>query len=527
MIHNAKPIHMFRRPAVPHEASPSSRILHRRRRSLPAVTPVVLLWGLWAGQAQAAEEFETAVRQVRTSYAAQLENLAKWCEETGLTAEAAKTRAWCGPRDPYKLFLARLPKQVGPPALPPDARPELVEWDTRFQRLRREQANVLYEWARKAIRAQRASLAYDLVWTALRENPDQEALRKLMGQQKLKDQWCTAYEIRKLRARQTWDDRYGWLPAGQAGKYEHGQRFNQGKWISAEEDARLHRFIDVGWQVETEHYNVTTNHSLEAGVALGVKLEKLYRVWQQLFVRYYATQAQVLAMFEGRRPSGNEPPRHQVVLFRNKDEYFQALRPRYPNIEITIGAYLAQPRRAYFFVDQPQDDRTLFHEATHQLFHESRPVPNDIGQRGNFWIIEGIAMYMESLHDEEGFHVLGGLEDERMVAARYRLLHDNFYVPLSELSGYGMDRLQSDKRVATLYSEAAGLTHFIVHSQGGLYRDALVAYLSAVYSGHDEPATLSRLVNKPYDELDRQYRRFMEEGAKRLPTEPDAKPSAK
>jgi len=472
---------------------------------------------LAAGPAQA-QDLNQAARQLRAGYAAAMEQLAAWCDRQGLAAEAKKTRAWLAPKDPYKLYLAVVPSRVGPPPLPENASPEAAEWNTRWQRLRRDQAAALYDLARRAAKAQRASLAYEMALAAVRENPDHEGLRRLMGQQKLKDQWCTAYEIRKLRSGQVWHERFGWLPAAHVARYEQGQRYSGGKWISAAQDARLHRQIDSGWQVETEHYTVVTDHSLEAGVRLGTKLEKLYRIWQQLFVRYYASQAQVLAMFDGRRAPPIELPRHQVIYYRDREEYNEALRSVFADIEKTIGAYLQQTRRAYFFAPkgkEPQDERTLYHEATHQLFHESRPVAPDVGQRCNFWIVEGIAMFMESLHEEDDFHVLGGVDDVRMQAARFRLLEDRFYVPFRDLTAYGMYRLQLDKQIATLYSQAAGQTHFLIFYEGGRYRDALVAYLTAVYEGRDEPRTLSRLVGLPYEELDRQYRGFLEETAKR------------
>ena len=202
----------------------------------------------------------------------------------------------------------------------------------------------------------------------------------------------------------------------------------------ADEDAQLHRDIRSGWEVETEHYTIRTNHSLEAGVQLGVKLEQLYLVWKQLFIRYFATEAQVTALFDGRaRSNWARLPRHQVVYFRSRDDYNQALRSAFPNIEMSIGVYVDSTRRAYFFAGEKSDRRTLSHEATHQLFHESRPVAPDVGLRSNFWIVEGIALYMESLHEDDGFYVLGGFDDLRMLAARYRLLHDDFYVPLADL----------------------------------------------------------------------------------------------
>jgi hypothetical protein len=148
------------------------------------------------------------------------------------------------------------------------------------------------------------------------------------------------------------------------------------------------------------------------------------------------------------------------------------------------------------------------------LFHEWPFVVHGVGRRANFWIVEGIAMYMESLKQENGYYVLGGMDDERMNAARYRLLKDNFYIPLADFTGYGMDRFQKDPKIAMLYSQAAGLAHFLVHYDHGRYRDALVAYLTIVYTGQDTPDTLAQLTGVTYAELDKQYREFMEQAGK-------------
>ena len=229
-----------------------------------------------------------------------------------------------------------------------------------------------------------------------------------------------------------------------------------------------------------------------------IKLEQLYRVWKQLFVRYYATEQQVTALFESRNRSRRiQLPRHKVVYFRDREDYNRSLRPAYPNIGISVGIYVENTRRAYFFAGEDHDERTLYHEATHQLFHESRPVAKNVGRKANFWIIEGIAVYMETLRREDDTWVLGGRDDVRMKAARYRLLRDRFYVPLNELSTYGMRQVQADPRIATLYSQIAGLTQFLVHSHDGRYRDALVAYLTAVYNGSQDPAFPAVALDRP------------------------------
>ena len=73
-------------------------------------------------------------------------------------------------------------------------------------------------------------------------------------------------------------------------------------WIDAANDATLHAEIANGWDIETEHYRIRTNHSIEAAVALGVKLENLHRLWRQIFLGYYASEADVEALFSGRPP---------------------------------------------------------------------------------------------------------------------------------------------------------------------------------------------------------------------------------
>ncbi len=448
----------------------------------------------------------SAVADSRTTYAADLEKLAQWCEANGLAAEAKKTRRLIGPSDPYKLYVPILPDEVGPPALPSDAPKNLVEWNARLGKLRHDRAAALFESARGAIHSGQAGKAFDLAIGSLQADPDFEPARRVFGFQKYDGQWRTAYEVRRLKAGYVWNEKFGWLLKGHLRRYEAGERFCDGRWISANVNARRHSDIRSGWTVETEHYSIRTNHSIEAAVSLGEKLERLYRVWRQLFVRYYASPADVAAMFEGRAkagPSGQR--RHEVWFFRDRDDYNRSLRALMPNIGISIGVYHDDSRRAYFFAGDDDRDRTLYHEATHQLFHESRPVAPNAGRKGNFWIVEGIAMFMESLRREDGYYVLGGFDDLRLHAAKYRWMHDHFFVPFDQLVDYDMDRLQKDPRIATLYSQAAGMTHFLIFFDGGRYRDALAAYLALVYAGRDDHDALAKLTGAGYNDLDKQY----------------------
>ena len=363
-----------------HDARPS--MPRNIARTVAVFLAAGLLMGLTGPSALAAgtgtENLYREAKELRAKYARDLEKLAAWCEQEGLAAEAKQTRAALGPHDPYLLYVPILPRQVGPPKLPEGAPAKVVQWHGRFLKLRRDQADALYALAQRAIHRHQASLAYTLALQAIGDDPDHEGARRVFGYQKYEGDWRTAYEIEKLRAGQVWDAKFGWLPEAYVARYQQGQRFVGGHWISAEEDARRHRNIRSGWEIQTEHYTIRTDHSMEAGVGLGVKLENLYRVWQQIFIRYYANEAYVTGLFNGHATGqaahGPEPHHFSVVYFRDREEYNRSLGRDEPKIEMSLGDYIPKKRTAYFFAGKDSDERTVYHEATHQLFYQSKRV---------------------------------------------------------------------------------------------------------------------------------------------------------
>jgi len=94
-------------------------------------------------------------------------------------------------------------------------------------------------------------------------------------------------------------------------------------------------------------------------------------------------------------------------------------------------------------------------------------------------------------------------------AARERLVEDDFYVPLEELTAQGRKTFQADARLPQLYSQIAGLADFFMNGQRGRYREAFVEYLARVYAGTADPETLSRLCRQKYADLDAAYRRHL------------------
>jgi hypothetical protein len=465
--------------------------------------------GRAAEAAAPAESPAAALVRLTAEDRVRFDALAQWCDEQKLGEQAGRTRAWLPRPQPVTLLVPILPDR--PDWDPPEgAGPAVREWCSRFRALREQRAESLFELAKQALRGHQPTLAFELVNSAARENPDHADARRILGYQKSKDGWRTPYEAQKARIRQVWHDKFGWLPQDRVARYEAGERYELGHWSKAADDARRHTDIAHGWDIVTEHYQVHTDHSLEEGVRLATRLERLYRAWQQLFVTYYLSEADLRKAFAGGAVERGKPARHQVVYFRDRDEYMAEMQKIEKRVGVTIGYYHSGLRKAFFFVPAEPDDSIVYHEATHQLFGEMRRVVPRPGQSGNAWILEGVACFMESLTERDGYCVLGGADAVRLNDARHRLLVDSFYVPLAELTGLTMEGLQSDERIRRLYTEGAGLTYFLVFDGQGRFRDVLVDYLVALYTGRDRPDTLAQLTGSTFQQLDADYRAFLQ-----------------
>ena len=481
-------------------------------RSLHALT---LLASLWLLPATAwAENVDVRWAKFQQNYRTKLAELADWAEARKLTDEATFLRAWLPNDANDSLIFYLVDERTKHLEIPQGASADQQHWASEFRQLRETAGQHLFGLAEQAVGEAQYGLAMRLLYAAVREDPQHAQARAALGYERLGDDWLTPLGKSMRERGLMWDDRFGWLAGEDLPRYEAGERKVGAKWVSAAEDAARRKSILAGWEIRTDHYQVTTNHSLEAGVALARRLERLYHVWRQLFVEYHAAPGDLNQLLAGKgiAPSASRP--HEVFLYRDKADYTRDLKAAQPGIDKTIGIYFDNRRRAYFFEGEENYEGNIYHEATHQLFQETRRAPRNIGQRDNFWIVEGIATYFESLADEPalGYATLGAPDAGRLPAARQRLLTDGYYVPFARLTSLGTADIQRDPNIARLYSQAAGQTTFLLQCQGGKYRPALVRYLGEVYAQRAEPGTLFRLTGASAAELDREYRVFMQSG---------------
>ena len=370
---------------------------------------------------------------------------------------------------------------------------------------RTKYAATLFELATEAASAGQLSLAFQWAAEALRENPAHAEARRVLGYEQRDGQWLTAYGAKMYDGGKVWDAKRGWVAKDDA----------KAPAANDKADAVRHADIKNGWQVRTDHFQVTTNLSLAAGAEFAARLEQLYQVWRQLFAGFYYTEKEVRDLFAGERIARRQTHPFRVFYYRDKDEYVNALRRRQPRIAETLGIYFDNVREAHFFAGGEKNlASTLYHEAVHQLFQESKPTAKQVGTFANFWVVEGVATYFESLteHDDPQmglYFTIGESTAGRLPVARERL-HAGFYIPLAELMRLGRDDVQRHPEIAKLYGQSTGLVAFLLGGEEGRYQEPLVTYLQAVYAGRDNAQSLATGTGASFEELDKQFRRYME-----------------
>ena len=465
--------------------------------------------------------------EIFSEYQEKLENLAVKCDKRGMALEAKVTRSLVYRDKPYFFTVHLLPTETREKKLPDDATKDQQNWYSALERLRTQYANETYSVAERLGNQKRGFDVVACVLQTLYIDPDHKEARRFFGYEERDGKWRSQWEMRKLESGMIDDPQFGWLPVAHIENYRKGQRYYHNQWISAEEESKKLLSSASGWKVETEHFSILSRVSLERGVEIGRFLEAYYQAWRQLFYPFIANENQWVARLRTSNPIVAK--RHRVILYRNRSEYLRELRKHDENAGKSIGGYY--PDLRCIFVYEPDPDNvedcfnllpTLAHEATHQLFTECNATSasrnqvkfSDLATSGNFWVAEGVAISAETFHcDFKNCKAeIGGYENVyRIEDALDALFEDDDYIPMRKFAGLSRNEFQSYKDLSLLYSQAAGTAFFLMFYKDGKYSGAYVKYLYELYQGTDSPDSLERLTGKSFEELDEEYKTFMNE----------------
>lgn len=361
--------------------------------------------------------------------------------------EAAVLRAWIPARDRRQVLFNVLAKDVGYEKLTPELKSE-------FASLRAARAKELFAFA--APFADREPTAvYQLLHEVLHEDAEHVATRKILEHERGASGWREKAE----------------RPATANGDTDHPK---------------------LGWKrgtyrrIQSPHFRIVSQAALGRDDA--ERLELLYDVWRQVFFRFAARPGALAARIAGGDEPLFKPKQHQIVIFRDRNAYVTALQKLQPKIGLTTGLYDDRDQISYLYDAtnakgelDPTVAATWFHEVTHQLIQETIGDRTTPGENGNFWIVEGLALYFESLTNRGDYCTLGGWDADRLQFVRYFTLAGQKSVGLQALAALSKADVQDHKEIRELYRQAAGFAHLLMDDQGGAYRESTLHYLAAVY----------------------------------------------
>lgn len=213
--------------------------------------------------------------------------------------------------------------------------------------------------------------------------------------------------------------------------------------------------------IQTPHFDIAFQGRSQNGAEVAEYCELTYALWRQMFFEYAQSNEQNGAP----NLSTRERP-FQVVIFRSKEAYLNALSSSVRNVGLSNGYYNPSQSVSLFYLEGPRNFSTLVHELTHQFFSEAsgQSIVFDSDQTPGFWAVEGIALYMESLSARDlgtAFLIdIGGWDSPRLQAGRYRLLHDQIWFPWQDFGTANGLAFRDAQDLPKRYSQACGLAHF-------------------------------------------------------------------
>lgn len=275
------------------------------------------------------------------------------------------------------------------------------------------------------------------------------------------------------------------------------------------------------------HFTIATQGSTKQAVEVARLCEQTYAVWKQVFFSAWSSAALLQQSLASNQPP-TEPGdlRFQIVVFRNREGYVKQLQQLEPNVAVSTGYYSPKLKTVFCYWDEATSIPTLRHELTHQFFSQAVrdevPLPEKLAS--DFWIVEGLALYMESIQIEhaEGFDIatIGGWDASRLQPARYRRLHDETWIPWDEFRRANNERFRTGSDIKQWYSQAAGLTHFWMDGNSES-REAFLNYVRYVYRGEPNPDSLREA--KQDNNLVRAYDQFLMQPASKSALIPPTK----
>ena len=431
--------------------------------------------------------------KVQGAHAKELSTIAGWASTSGLKEEAEKVISIISRIDPQNAGLDKLRTRAAAAKPPDDAakKEELLgQFQKKLEAANEKNAQRLFDFAQKCMKVGLFTRAYDLVQAVIEADPDHKKARDILSYawDPASKTWITKWELEQRKKSTLTPE--GWVKKENKKKWDQGLREYQGKWVTKEEEKRIRTRNNYNpYAVESEHFEVQTNLGREKALEFANLLEDFYGQFFRFYVGFYDQVAGAKLLFNQAKMKS----KHKVFVFPSRDDYLTFVKSEKGNDELlrnSGGFWSPSDRKSFFYWTESTDETiyTLYHEVTHQLFGETKEGSGQ--SKGNNWVVEGIASYMETWQKVNGKWKPGSrIDSDRLQVAKG--LMDGF-----NLEAYiAIDHHEfHDKNRGANYALGAALSHFLMHYQDGIYKEDYVRFISAYYGGKVHERSLGEYI---------------------------------
>lgn len=470
--------------------------------------------------------------KVEAAHLKALEGIVTWASSNGLKEEAEKVLGIMKSIDAEAPSLAKLGPQVdkAPPPRDPAKVPDLkTTFAKKLEEANDKNASRLFDLATACMKLGLFTRAFDLVSTVVEADPDHKRARDILGfaWDTTAKKWVRKYDAEMAKKYFLTDE--GWVKKENKKNWDAGKREYQGKWVTKEEEERIRKRNDYNpFFVESEHFRIETNLGRKQAWEFANLLEDFYAQFFRFYLGFYdQTTGQKLLFATARNKK-----RHRVKVFPSQVEYLTFVKAEKGNQKLLVesaGFWEEGDQCSYFYyADRENTLRTLYHEVTHQLFGETKTSRGS--SKGNNWVIEGLASYMETWEKVDGKWLPGHRTGiDRLVGAR-QFLAANPGFNLASFLAIDNEQFHKENRGLN-YAMSAAFCHFLMHGEGEIYREPFIQFVSAFYDGKVVEDSLGRYIQVEKAEtpagviqvLEGQFKSYManlgEKGPTAAPTE--------
>lgn len=478
-----------------------------------------------ARERQLEEALRVQTARVTTAYCEDFESLVVLALRKGLKERAEQVIDRVASLDPEYEDLERMRAALGRVEQAEGEGLEKLreDFDERLERVDERHAKRLFSFAERCFELGLFSRSYDLLLQVLELAPDprsryQRTARSILGYvwDREEKRWITEWEARRKRTHVLTDE--GWVPKRDMRKWQEGLRPYKGKWVSAERERQIRERNEFNpYWVESEHFIVRTNLGRKQAWQFARRLEDFYRIFYRFFVGYYDQVASASVLF--RRAEVEK--KHEVYLFPSRTDYLIHVKGEQGNDKLlreSAGFYSPADRMSRFYWTEDDLESTLatfYHETAHQLFAETKET-NRSGSRGNNWVVEGIATYIETWEEAEGKWYPGRNTERPDIQLAKSYLASNDSWRLSEFVTIDNHEFHEQDRELN-YALGGALCHFFCHYDNEVYKEDFIRFLSDYYAGKVKKYSLVDYIDVPdvetpsgeFGALEKQFREYM------------------